>query len=79
MDGDLVDLIVKIVGGTILAVIVVVAVSAILTVGPTPESGDPMYGTLQALKSVWSAALILAVPGSIAVLGYILYKLGDSW
>lgn len=76
MDDDPVDLMVKIVGGVIIAALAIAAVSIILSSSATPEPGEPMYGPLQTFTSMWGTALVLAVPSSLLVLGWILYELG---
>jgi hypothetical protein len=69
------DLIWKIVGGVIVALLAIAIVDSILSSAAAPQPGDPLYPALQSMISGWSTALVLAVPGSILVLAYVLSQL----
>jgi hypothetical protein len=61
--------------GGITALLAVAIMSAIVESPAAIQPGDPLYPVQQLLVSSFSTAIVLAVPGSLLVLGYILSQL----
>lgn len=61
--------------GTVTALLVIAIMSAIIKSPAAIQPGDPLYYVQKSLVSSFGTAIVLAVPGSLVVLGYIFSQL----